>query len=373
MKEVSSLKAEVEASRQRSGPGALKAAENSAAELRTEVAKSRQELAAAEHEGMELEAEQHRMEKEEEPLFEWVEHVERELRLARAENNELSKSLVALSDQRASLQRDELDAQSRLPHPKGLPHMEPQVEFLEEQERENAAKKTALLEEIAAHRQRRERYLEEAAGISGGSSLQDASPNRRGPATNGRGPATAPQITSKSLQGKSPALGHLPSPPAGTFTGRQLRSAAAVTQPVVETYHSAQAPVSTVVNVSKPGEVPAHGAPQKPSQQTPQKLQSSFGAGRMPRTISPARRLPMIASPVDPLPSNAAHERPNSPLLSAGPTPLSQLIARGAANNVRGHQVQLPDLPDPYSSDEEDSPGQAGYWTRAAHDPHDGE
>lgn len=159
--DIASHEAEVERFR----PGdtcqlqAIELAEAEAAEAQSEVAALRAELHSAEEEGNRLRAEQREAEKDQGPLHDWVQHVERELRLAGVENRELSANLNASLAHRAELECDEAEAQTL--RRAGLDIMA--VSWLREHQGDNAARKGALVEEIAAERLRQQGFVAEAA------------------------------------------------------------------------------------------------------------------------------------------------------------------------------------------------------------------
>jgi len=156
--EIASLRGEENQYRGESQTAALEHAEEAAAVLRREVTDAGTALAAAEEESRRL-AEEHRtLEDEGGPVQEWLDHVDHELEVARAENVELTAKVAAESKERAELQQDELDAM-----PLRQAGMDVrQVLFLQEHERESLAQKAALIEEISEHRARRAAYLAEA-------------------------------------------------------------------------------------------------------------------------------------------------------------------------------------------------------------------
>jgi len=166
MRKIAELRSELEESRTaaESPSSALRgvracAAESAAAELRVELAERRAALAAAEDEGQRLTEEHEALLQQEAPLNDWVQHVEHELSLARDEHSELSQALTRASNERADLRRDELSAVPL--RQVGIDAT--QVGWLQEKERENIARKAALLEEIAAHRGRRTELLAKAS------------------------------------------------------------------------------------------------------------------------------------------------------------------------------------------------------------------
>lgn len=136
----------------------LESAESVAMQVRSEVTELRGSLGIAEEEGRKLAAEHRQAEADEEPLREWVQHVETELRLARTENADLSSKVAAELSRRTELQNDEADAR---PLRRAGVDIQ-QVHWLQEHERSSIARKAALAEEIAAQRFRRKTCLEEA-------------------------------------------------------------------------------------------------------------------------------------------------------------------------------------------------------------------
>lgn len=320
MREISDLHVELDEGRHRYGMGAIQTAEAAASQLREELAEGHRRLSVAKEENTQLEAECRTLEKEEEPLQEWVEHVSREIQNARTENAELSKSLIALSAQRADLQRDELEAV-----PRGTIENTLQVKWLQEQECKNAETKEALLEEIAAQRLRREQFLEEAAArreelqVQSPGEVQVASPQRA-------------QAIGK-VQG-----GDIKKPQQKTVVQKQTRP------------HIPSIPVAAEF-VETPG---------SKAQRVPMR------DGRAAQIISPNRYQPRRSAPEEPLPRVTLEQqmRENAPLLSS-PTMVEKLLANSAGERAEG--FKMPTLPDAYSSGDEDVSGNlSSYWTGLA-------
>lgn len=136
---------------------ALEAAEAVTAEINGEIAELRAELEKAEKEGSGLVEEQAAVEAESGPIHDWVNHVGEQLKLAREENSELSLSLAAALQNRADLERDQSEVQPL--RQAGLDVVA--ITWLQEHERNSAARKAVLLEEISAEKLRRRGLLSE--------------------------------------------------------------------------------------------------------------------------------------------------------------------------------------------------------------------
>lgn len=142
------------------GTASLEEAEMLTVELREEIAEERAGLEAAEAERQRIAEDRSTLDKEEAPLRDWVDHVERELRAARAESAELQAELVAASDRRAEMQRDDLQS---LPLRQAGVDMK-QVWELEHHAQECQARKAALREDISKQRTRRDLLLSRPSG-----------------------------------------------------------------------------------------------------------------------------------------------------------------------------------------------------------------
>lgn len=122
------------------------------AELREEIAEDRRALEGAEVERQRIAEDRSSLDKEEAPVRDWVDHVERELRASRAESAELQAELVAASDRRVEMQRDDLQS---LPLRQAGLDMK-RVWALEHHAQDSQARKAALREEISEQHARRD-------------------------------------------------------------------------------------------------------------------------------------------------------------------------------------------------------------------------
>lgn len=159
LKQVQSETTKREASLSQLRRQRLQIAEQAMQDARAEASELRIALQAAEAEGRHLMAERKVAEEQEEPLREWVKHVETELRRTRSENSRLSVALAAALKKRDELLREASDVQPL--RDAGLDIQ--QVMRLQENERGNASRKALLEEEIAAQNLRRAKYFAEAS------------------------------------------------------------------------------------------------------------------------------------------------------------------------------------------------------------------
>lgn len=322
----------------------LEKAEAAAASLRAEIAEARQSLTEAEEEGKSLEDEHEKLQNEEEPLQEWVEHVERELRLARTENRELTKAVKAASDERADLQRDELDA---FPHGSTTAS---QSYWLQEQERENMARKAVLLEEISSHRMRRDHYLEQAVSCR-------KLVAREFPVQANRQPS---KFSPLPLAPKHPQKYSVAGESAQTTTHRSDNSTLSIgsqhKQKQTEIYLQPRTLLKADHSVL---------AAESPHKQT-QREEIKTVKENKPRTISPGHPVPRMYVGVPPITENVPllppYEESEPPLLSS-PTPLFNMLASGHGDSAVDLRItQSPSYA--YDSDDADeSSDHQHYWT----------
>lgn len=322
----------------------LEKAEAAAASLRAEIAEARQSLTEAEEEGKRLEDEHEKLQNEEEPLQEWVEHVERELRLARTENSELTKAVKAASDERADLQRDELDA---FPHGSTTAS---QSYWLQEQERENMARKAVLLEEISSHRMRRDHYLEQAASCRNLVAREfPAQVNRQ--ASKFSPLPEAPKHPQKySVAGESAQMTTYRSDNSTLSIGSQHK------QKQTEIYLQPRTLLKADHIVL---------AAESPHKQT-QREEIKTVTESKPRTISPGRPVPRMYVGVPPITENVPllppYEESEPPLLSS-PTPLFNMLASGHGDSTVDLRITQSQSYEYDSDDADESSDHQQYWT----------
>lgn len=156
---------------------ALQEAEAVAAEMNAEVAELRAALVAAEEEGRILVTEQAAAEEESSPLHDWVNHVGTQLKLARAENSELSASLALALQSKTDLERDQLEAHAWRPSDKEVSALC----WMEEHERSGALRRASLTEEIAEQKTRRKTLLVEVRRCRQKAAVADQQQQRQQP------------------------------------------------------------------------------------------------------------------------------------------------------------------------------------------------
>lgn len=130
-------------------------------ELQHELFDLRNSLRLEEAEGNRLSEEHREIEKEVEPIRDWIDHVDAQLVLARSENAELAASLRSVLEHRSDLEKDVSEAQPI----RGTNADVSIVFWLQEHERKSVSRKAVLIEEIAAEKLRRESLASEAGKL----------------------------------------------------------------------------------------------------------------------------------------------------------------------------------------------------------------